>query len=322
MTSTARRSESICALLPAFNEAENLPEVVDELAATLSLHFEHWRILVVDDGSTDNTEAVVTELRRRHEQFEAIHLRVNRGKSNALRVGFEAVHEDLVVLLDADGQDDPSEISSLLESLDTGHDLVTGCRSVRMDRFVKRTTSRVYNRATSTLTGVDGQDFNSGFKLMRREVAKSINLYGELHRYIPVLAAWLGFRVTEVTVNHRDRLHGVSKFGRSRFWRGMLDLLTVKFLTTYDRRPFHLIGGAGLGVGTVGFGLLVWMLIERLAGNVVGDRPALLAGVTLLVVGVQLVSVGLLAELFLHLHHERRRDLDRGREGTTADGVP
>lgn len=311
MTTASHRSESICALLPAFNEAENLPEVVDELAATLPRHFARWRILIVDDGSTDETNVVVAELQQRYEQLEAIHLRVNRGKSNALRVGFESICEDLVVLLDADGQDDPGEISSLLETLDMGHDLVTGCRSVRMDRFVKRTTSRVYNRATSTLTGVDGQDFNSGFKLMRRKVAESINLYGELHRYIPVLAAWLGFRVTEVTVNHRDRLHGVSKFGRSRFWRGMLDLLTVKFLTTYDRRPFHLIGGAGLGVGAVGSGLLLWMLVERLAGHGVGDRPALLAGVTLVVVGVQLVSVGLLAELFLHLHHERRRDLDR-----------
>lgn len=311
MTTASHRSESICALLPAFNEAENLPEVVDELAATLRRHFARWRILVVDDGSTDETNVVVAELQQRYEQLEAIHLRVNRGKSNALRVGFESIREDLVVLLDADGQDDPGEISSLLETLDMGHDLVTGCRSVRMDRFVKRTTSRIYNRATSTLTGVDGQDFNSGFKLMRREVAESINLYGELHRYIPVLAAWLGFRVTEVTVNHRDRLHGVSKFGRSRFWRGMLDLLTVKFLTTYDRRPFHLIGGAGLGVGAVGSGLLLWMLVERLAGHGVGDRPALLAGVTLVVVGVQLVSVGLLAELFLHLHHERRRGLDR-----------
>ena len=311
MTTASHRSESICALLPAFNEAENLPEVVDELAATLPRHFARWRILIVDDGSTDETNVVVAELQQRYEQLEAIHLRVNRGKSNALRVGFESIREDLVVLLDADGQDDPGEISSLLETLDMGHDLVTGCRSVRMDRFVKRTTSRVYNRATSTLTGVDGQDFNSGFKLMRREVAESINLYGELHRYIPVLAAWLGFRVTEVTVNHRDRLHGVSKFGRSRFWRGMLDLLTVKFLTTYDRRPFHLIGGAGLGVGAVGSGLLLWMLVERLAGHGVGDRPALLAGVTLVVVGVQLVSVGLLAELFLHVHHERRRGLDR-----------
>ena len=311
MTTASHRSESICALLPAFNEAENLPEVVDELAATLRRHFARWRILVVDDGSTDETNVVVAELQQRYEQLEAIHLRVNRGKSNALRVGFESIREDLVVLLDADGQDDPGEISSLLETLDMGHDLVTGCRSVRMDRFVKRTTSRIYNRATSTLTGVDGQDFNSGFKLMRREVAESISLYGELHRYIPVLAAWLGFRVTEVTVNHRDRLHGVSKFGRSRFWRGMLDLLTVKFLTTYDRRPFHLIGGAGLGVGAVGSGLLLWMLVERLAGHGVCDRPALLAGVTLVVVGVQLVSVGLVAELFLHLHHERRRGLDR-----------
>ena len=183
-------------------------------------------------------------------------------------------------------------------------------RADRQDRFVKRTTSRLYNRTTAAISGVAGSDFNSGFKLMRRAVTDELNLYGELHRYIPVLAAWAGFRVTEVDVNHRDRLHGTSKFGRSRFWRGMLDLFTVKFLTTYDRRPFHLIGGSGLTVGTVGLALMIWMLAERLAGNSVGNRPALLAGVTLFVVGVQLVSVGLLAELLLHLHHERRRPPD------------
>lgn len=310
MTSPAMRDESICAVLPAFNEADNLSEVITELTAELERHFTRWRILVVDDGSTDGTDAVLQDLTDRWSQVDAITVRVNRGKSNALRLAFDDTTEDLVVLLDADGQDDPRELSSLLASLDAGHDLVTGRRASRQDRFVKRTTSKLYNRTTALFTGVDGQDFNSGLKLMRRDVTEQLNLYGELHRYIPVLAAWAGFRVTEVDVNHRDRLHGTSKFGRSRFWRGMLDLFTVKFLTTYDRRPFHLIGGSGLLVGSVGLALMMWMLIERIAGNEVGNRPALLAGVTLFVVGVQLVSVGLLAELMLHLHHERRERPD------------
>ncbi|MEM9467148.1 MAG: glycosyltransferase family 2 protein [Actinomycetota bacterium] len=303
---TPPRTESICAVLPAYNEADNLPEVIAELSTELASRFSTWRILVVDDGSTDSTEAVLDELRAAHPELDAIHVRVNRGKSNALRLAFENVTEDLVVLFDADGQDDPHELSTLLGALDAGHDLVTGRRASRQDRFIKRTTSKLYNRTTALFTGVHGQDFNSGLKLMRRQVTDQLNLYGELHRYIPVLAAWSGFRVTEVDVNHRDRLHGSSKFGRSRFWRGMLDLFTVKFLTTYDRRPFHLIGGGGLLVGSVGLALMAWMLIERIAGNAVGNRPALLAGVTLFVVGVQLVSVGLLAELLLHLHHERR----------------
>ncbi|MGB1504905.1 MAG: glycosyltransferase family 2 protein [Acidimicrobiales bacterium] len=303
-------TDSICAVLPAYNEADNLPDVITELAEHLAVHFTEWRILVVDDGSTDDTAAVLAELESQHRQLSHLHIRTNRGKSNALRVAFENIHDDLIVLLDADGQDDPSELDALYKSLCAGHDLVTGRRADRHDRFVKRTTSRLYNRTTAAISGVPGTDFNSGFKLMRRTVADELNLYGELHRYIPVLAAWAGFRVTEVDVNHRDRLHGDSKFGRSRFWRGMLDLFTVKFLTTYDRRPFHLIGGSGLTLGSVGFALMVWMLIARLSGSEVGNRPALLAGVTLFVVGVQLVSVGLLAELLLHLHHERRRPPD------------
>jgi len=303
-------SDSICAVLPAYNEADNLPEVIAELSGQLALHFTEWRILVVDDGSTDGTADVLAQLESEQPHLSHLHIRTNRGKSNALRLAFQNVHEDLIVLLDADGQDDPSELAALYESLCTGHDLVTGRRAVRHDRFIKRKTSRLYNRTTAAVSGVPGSDFNSGFKLMRRTVADELNLYGELHRYIPVLAAWAGFRVTEVDVNHRDRLHGDSKFGRSRFWRGMLDLFTVKFLTTYDRRPFHLIGGSGLAVGAVGFSLMVWMLIERLTGSAIGGRPALLAGVTLFVVGVQLVSVGLLAELLLHLHHERRSPPD------------
>lgn len=308
------RDESICAVLPAYNEAENLPDVVSELAAALRGQFPKWQILVVDDGSTDGSATVLDDLEARFPEVTSIRSRVNRGKSNALRVAFEANTADLVLLMDADGQDDPASLPLMLEQIDAGFDLVTGRREVRHDRFVKRNTSKFYNWATASLTGVEGSDFNSGFKLLRNDVAETLSLYGELHRYIPVLAAWNGFRVTEVAVNHRDRLHGASKFGRNRFWRGMLDLFTVKFLITYDRRPFHLIGGLGLALGAVGVGLMLWMLIERIMGNAVGNRPALLAGVTLLVVGVILVSVGLLAELILHLHHEQRRDLQRERD--------
>ncbi len=305
------RTESICAILPAYNESENLPEVIGELATVLDEEFAEWQIMVVDDGSVDDTAKVLDDIESRYPQVSSIRIRVNRGKSNALRIAFESVSTDLVMLMDADGQDDPAALPLLLEQIDLGFDLVTGRRHVRHDRFLKRTTSKLYNLATAKMTGVDGSDFNSGFKVMRRAVADQLSLYGELHRYIPVLAAWSGFRVTETDVNHRDRLHGSSKFGGNRFWRGMLDLFTVKFLITYDRRPFHLIGGLGLTVGAVGVALLVWMLVERIMGNAVGDRPALLAGVTLFVVGVLLVSVGLLAELILHLHHERRRDLQR-----------
>jgi glycosyltransferase involved in cell wall biosynthesis len=295
-------------LLPAYNEADNLGTVVDELAGVLSQHWRAWRILVVDDGSTDSTPDVCKDLQARHPEFSYVRLRRNFGKSEALRVGFDRVAGDLVALMDADGQDDPAELPLMVQQIEAGADLVTGRRSVRNDRLVKRTTSRLYNWTTSTVSGVAGRDFNSGFKVMRRAVIGSLEMYGELHRYIPVLAAWSGFRVREVGVNHRTRLSGRSKFGRSRFWRGFLDLLTVKFLTTYDTRPFHLIGGLGVLLGLIGSGLLTWMGIEKLLGRGVGQRPALIIGVLLVVVAVQLLSVGLLAELFVHMQRRRRVD--------------
>jgi len=215
-----------------------------------------------------------------------------------------------VVLMDADGQDDPREIPRLVATLDGDDDidLVTGRRAVRHDRFIKRNTSRLYNKVTSLVTGVSGKDFNSGLKAMRNELATGLELYGELHRYIPVLAEWRGFQVTEVDVDHHERRHGESKFGKSRFWRGFLDLITVKFLTTYTGRPFHLFGGMGIGMGLAGAALLGWMLVERILGHAIGNRPALLAGVLLVVVAVQMVSLGLLAELSVHLR--RRTNLD------------
>ena len=246
--------------------------------------------------------------RRTCPQLRWIRIPRRSGKSNALQIAFGQVSTDLVLLMDADGQDDPNEIPSLLQHLDAGVDLVTGRRATRRDRAVKRVTSKFYNWCTSKLTGIDGSDFNSGFKLMRGDVARSVNVYGELHRYIPVLAAWRGFDVAEVEVNHRERLHGESKFGRNRFWRGLFDLVTVKFIVTYDGRPFHLIGGLGLAIGAVGGGLLAWMLVERILGSAVGDRPALLVGILLCVVGVQLISVGLLAELMVSLNARRGTD--------------
>lgn len=297
-----RGSPSLVAVLPAYNEAENLPEVVTELAGVLAEQLERWSIIVVDDGSTDDTPATLRRLRDEIPELRWIRLPRNSGKSQALRAAFQQVDADLVLLMDADGQDDPHDLPKLLAGIEAGAQMVTGRRVERQDRAVKRTTSRLYNGVTARLTGVSGSDFNSGFKLMRVEVVRTVEIYGELHRYIPVLAAWSGFVVTETPVNNRPRLHGHTKFGRNRFWRGLLDLITVKFLTTYDTRPFHLIGGAGLGLFLIGSALLAWMLVERLSGATIGSRPALLTGVMLTVVGVQLISVGLLAELTVFLH--------------------
>ena len=315
----------VSVVLPAYNERPNLAELVPETVNVLHEAGLTYEVVVVDDGSTDGTHELMRGLRGN----EVVYLRMRRnaGKSAALSAGLARVKGEYVVLMDADGQDDPHEIPGLLAALEgkstgdsdrgegdaggdgrTPVDLVTGRRAVRNDRFVKRTTSKLYNRATSMVTGVKGSDFNSGLKVMRRELAMGLELYGELHRYIPVLAQWRGFQVAEVDVQHHTRRHGESKFGKARFWRGFLDLITVKFLTTYTVRPFHLFGGVGVAMGLVGSGLLGWMLALRLSGDQIGNRPALLAGVLLVVVAVQMISLGLLAELSVHLR--RRRNLD------------
>jgi glycosyltransferase involved in cell wall biosynthesis len=291
----------ISVVIPAFDEAESLPGLLARLVPELEALTASAEVIVVDDGSRDGTAEAVRALALPGVHVER--LRVNRGKSAALRAGLALAKGDVIVLMDADGQDDPAELPRLVAALDDddGLDLVTGRRAHRNDRAAKRVPSRLYNWATARVTGVPGRDFNSGFKAMRRDVARDLDLYGELHRYIPVLASWAGYRTGEIDVTHHPRAEGQSKFGAERFWRGLLDLVTVKFLTTYTARPFHLFGGIAALSGLLGTALLTWMLVLRISGETIGTRPALLAGVLLVVVAVQLASLGLIAELLVHL---------------------
>ena len=298
-------------VVPALNEAENLVIVVPGIVAELALLDVDGHVLVVDDGSTDKTREVMIDLAERHGGVEVISLGRNQGKAPALKQGFErALSEgaEIVVMMDADGQDDPSELALLLARLDDGADLVTGARTIRNDRYVKRNTSRLYNGATARLSGVPGKDFNSGFKVMRADVARHASpmLYGELHRYLTVVAHWLGFRVAEVTVQHHERLHGTTKYGLARFWRGFVDLVTVRFLMTYESRPSHLFSGIGLASLTAGGLALAYLLVERLSGEAIGGRPLLITGVVLVLGGLQLVLFGLLAELVVYSRHRGR----------------
>jgi dolichol-phosphate mannosyltransferase len=297
---------ALSVVLPAYNEAENLGPVVDELVTMLDGLGRSFEIIVVDDGSTDATPATVAAIVDHYPTVRGLRLRRNVGKSTALAAAFAVTTGDVVVIMDADGQDDPAGIPQLLDALDGGLDLVTGRRSARQDRFMKRNTSRVYNAVTARVSGVPGRDFNSGFKAMRRAVVESLELYGELHRYIPVLAHWYGFRVGEIEVNHRTRLHGASKFGRARYWRGFLDLLTVRFLASYANRPLHLFGGLGISLSLIGSAILIWLLVEQqIEGQGIGNRPALFAGVLLVIVGFQMFSLGLLAQLLVHVSTRR-----------------
>lgn len=301
-------------VVPALNEAENLRELVPRIVEHVCLLDPKGQVLVVDDGSTDETKSVLAELKSEHSQVHELSLLRNLGKAAALQSGFTeaaARGADIVVMMDADGQDDPAELPRLVAEIEAGADLVTGARTTRNDRFVKRSTSRLYNATTRKIAGAPGRDFNSGFKAMRIEVAQQIApmLYGELHRYLTVIAHWLGYRVAEVTVVHHARMHGTSKYGLARFWRGFVDLITVRFLMSYENRPSHLFGGIGAASFVIGFGILLYLTTLKLLGQSIGERPLLIAGVLMVMVGVQLVVFGLMAELIVYARNrapERR----------------
>ena len=296
-------------VIPAYNEAENLGQVIPEIVTYISKIDSKFRIIIIDDGSTDDTANTITALAKKHPQIVGEAMPRNLGKAAALKRGF-ALAEDLggqiVIMMDADGQDDPAELETLISRLDEGFDLVTGARYTRNDRFIKRTTSRLYNRTTSMISGVKGKDFNSGFKVMRLTVAQAVGsmMYGEMHRYLTVIASWFGYRITEVHVTHRKRLLGKSKYGIARFWRGFIDLVTIRFLLAYESRPSHLIGAFGVlsllgGVGILGYVSVLRVFFDETIGN----RPILTIGVLLAVVGIQLLVFGLLAELQVFMRH-------------------
>ena len=299
-------------VVPALDEADNLRELVPRIVTEVEAYSPEGRVLVVDDGSTDDTGKVMAALMADHPCVEVEAFRHNHGKAAALQAGFRRAVDGgarTVVMMDADGQDDPRELGRLLERLEDGADLVTGARLDRQDRFVKRTTSKLYNRTTSVLSGAPGRDFNSGLKAMRAEVAADVSpmLYGEMHRYLTVIAHGLGHRVAEIPVAHHERVHGSSKYGLNRFWRGLADLVTVRFLLNYENRPSHLFGGIGAVSLLLGLLTLGYLTIVKLGGDPIGDRPLLIAGVLMVMVGVQLTLFGLLAELIVHARHSERR---------------
>lgn len=292
-------------VIPALDEAENLRVLLPRVLSEVATYDPAGRVLVVDDGSTDDTGKVVVELMVEHAGVELETLRHNLGKAAALQRGFRRALDggaDVVVMMDADGQDDPAELGRLLERIDGGADLVTGARLVRNDRFVKRSTSKVYNRATGLLSGAPGKDFNSGYKAMRAAVAEDVSpmLYGEMHRYLTVIAHGMGYRVDEVPVQHHARMNGSSKYGLARFWRGFADLITVRFLLSYENRPSHLFGAVGMASLLLGVLTLGYLTVVKVLGEPIGDRPLLVAGVLLVTAGLQLTLFGLLAEMVVH----------------------
>jgi glycosyltransferase involved in cell wall biosynthesis len=286
-------------VIPVHNEAESLPLLIEELERVFadgSLGAVEY--VLVDDGSRDGSWGVIERLAQQYPRLRAIRFRRNFGKAAALTAGFQTAIGTRVFTLDGDLQDDPAEIPRFLAKLDEGYDVVSGWKQTRHDPWHKVYPSRVFNWMVSTLTGCELHDHNCGFKVYRHEVLLEVGIYGELHRFVPVLAHAKGFKVGEVVVRHRARKYGASKYGFTRFVKGLLDLLTVRFLTRFSQRPLHVLGTVGLGLFVVGTLGLLYMALEWLQGHrPIGNRPFLLYSATLFGVGTQLVCLGILAEL-------------------------
>ena len=295
------RFKKISIVIPLLNEEESIRPLVEEINNAVNTISPDHEILFIDDGSTDNSLKIIKDLARTNKKIRYISFRKNYGKSAALNVGFNNANGDVIITMDADLQDDPDEIPNLLSKLEEGYDLVSGWKKKRFDPFIKKHSSRFFNFVTGLMTGIKIHDFNCGLKAYRKEVVKNIDVHGELHRYIPVMAYWKGFRVSEIVVKHHPRRYGKTKFGISRFFKGFVDLITVIFTTRYIQRPMHLFGFVGglfflLGVLVDGFLTYEWLFRSKFINN----RPLFFLGILLIIVGIQFFSVGLLGEIMVH----------------------
>ncbi len=301
---------SISVVVPCMNEEGNLPELHRRLSAVLDRIGLPAEIVIVDDGSSDGTWATVRALHAADPRVIGVRHRRNFGKAEGLANGFAVVHGDVIVTMDGDLQDDPDELPRFLAKLDEGYDLVSGWKQRRKDPLGKTFPSKIFNWTVRRASGVPLHDFNCGFKAYRREVAQSLRLYGELHRFTPVLAHAEGFRIGELPVQHHARTWGQSKYGWSRLVKGFLDLLTVTFLTQYRQRPMHLFGLPGLVALALGVLVgLVLSLDKLVTGSAIGQRPALLLAVLLVVIGGQFFGLGLLGEFLAHGSNAPRAEL-------------
>lgn len=290
-------------VIPAKNEEESVEPLYKEILKNIPRNVEDYEIIFIDDGSNDDTFKKLASLNKQNSRVKIIKHRGNFGKSAALQAGFEHSKGEIIITMDADLQDNPSEIPNFLDQIEKGYDMVSGWKKTRHDPLEKVIPSRIFNFIVSLLTGIKIHDTNCGFKAYKRSVVQNLNLYGEQYRFIPIFAAKQNFRVGEIVVEHRKRKHGKTKFGMERHMKGFLDLITVVFLTGYLRRPGHFFGG--LGLITFFFGFLIGLYISYLrftTGTIQDRHPLLFFGMLLMIIGVQLVTTGLLAELLVHFH--------------------
>lgn len=296
-------------VVPGLNESESLPILAEQIRESLGADAA-YELIFVDDGSTDNSWEVIQALNRDDPRVRGIQLRSNFGKAMALSAGFERARADIVVMMDADLQDDPVNLPEMIQKVKDGLDVVVGWKVERHDPLNRRIFSFIFNTTVGLVTGVKLHDMNCGFKAYRKEVLQSIPIYGDLFRYIPVLATWQGFSVGEMPVHHRARQFGSSRYGLERILRGFFDLLSVAFITKYSRKPMHLFGLLGLLLTGVGLLVCLYLSILWIGGEPIGARPLLLLGVLLILVGVQSFSIGLLGE-FMTFQYNRKHERER-----------
>ncbi len=291
---------------PVYNEAENIDRFMAEVVPVLEKIDDRFEIIAVDDGSTDSTYEKLKAARDKDGRIKIIRFRGNFGQTAAFSAGFNHAKGDIIITIDADLQNDPADIPAMIDRLNEGYDIVSGWRHKRKDRFLtRRLPSMIANKIISWTTKVHLHDYGCSLKVFHCDVIKNIQLYGEMHRFIPAVASWMGVKVTEMKVNHRPRVAGVSKYGIGRTIRVLLDLITVKFLLSYSTSPIQIFGLIGIISGALGFLLALWLTIQKLFFEVaLGNRPALLLAVLLILVGVQFISIGLLAEMQSRTYHE------------------
>lgn len=293
-------------IVPVYNEEESLEPLTHEIRSVLGPSGKSYEVIIVDDGSTDGTYVVLCRLRKTEPGIKVLRFKRNFGQTAAIAAGLAYAQGEIIVALDGDGQNDPKDIPALLEKLDEGFDLVNGWRSPRRDPFWSRQLpSLIANGVISWMTRVQLHDYGCTLKAIRREVAKELKLYGEMHRFIPAMAYERGARIAEIKVHHRARQSGLSKYGIARTFRVILDLLTVKFLLSYATRPLHVFGLLGLISGGVGFLLGVYLTIQKIVYQYeIGGRPLLLLAVLLIFIGFQFITMGLLGEMLARTYHE------------------
>jgi len=293
-------------IIPVYNEEDNVRPLYSSLQSILPGLGKSYEIIFIDDGSKDNTHHELQSLNATDPCCKVIRFRRNFGQTAALAAGFAHAHGRVIITLDGDMQNDPSDIPMLLDKIDEGYDVVSGWRVRRKDKFLtRRLPSMCANWLISKITGVALHDYGCTLKAYRREVAQNIDLYGEMHRFIPAMASWMGVSVAEVPVNHHPRRHGTSKYGLSRTLRVMLDLITVKFLLSYATKPLRIFGTIGFVSSVTGFLMALYLSVDKLVfKHSLSDRPLLFLAILLILVGIQFISMGLLGEMMVRIYHE------------------